>query len=285
MTNTERIQANNAELRECIDIADGLPVAREPVIEALSATANGTYAAPTGVDGYSPITVNVPVPDGYIVPSGELKVTENGTHDVTEYASVNVNVPTSGDTSIEDGIVARTLTEYSNDRVTAVGAYVFHSCTQLTKVNLPKVTSLGISTFNSCTALTSVEMPLLKSVVTQTFYGCASLETFSMPSLTTVGAQAVRNCKKLARVELNSATSIAALSFDSCSALATLIVRTAKICTLANTSALTGTLIAGGSGYIYVPATLVDSYKAATNWSTYANQIRAIEDYPEICGV
>ena len=32
----------------------------EPTIEALSITANGTYTAPDGVDGYSPITVNVP---------------------------------------------------------------------------------------------------------------------------------------------------------------------------------------------------------------------------------
>lgn len=32
----------------------------EPTIEALNITANGTYTAPDGVDGYSPITVNVP---------------------------------------------------------------------------------------------------------------------------------------------------------------------------------------------------------------------------------
>lgn len=31
-----------------------------PIIEALSITANGTYTAPSGVDGYSPVTVNVP---------------------------------------------------------------------------------------------------------------------------------------------------------------------------------------------------------------------------------
>ena len=31
-----------------------------PVIEALNVTANGTYTAPSGVDGYSPVTVNVP---------------------------------------------------------------------------------------------------------------------------------------------------------------------------------------------------------------------------------
>lgn len=32
----------------------------EPVIEALTVTKNGTYTAPDGVDGYSPVTVNVP---------------------------------------------------------------------------------------------------------------------------------------------------------------------------------------------------------------------------------
>lgn len=30
-----------------------------PVIEALNVIANGTYTAPSGVDGYSPVTVNV----------------------------------------------------------------------------------------------------------------------------------------------------------------------------------------------------------------------------------
>jgi hypothetical protein len=39
------------------------------------------------------------------------------------------------------------------------------------------------------------------------------------------------------------------------------------------------TRIEKGTGYIYVPADLVDSYKAATNWSTFAAQFRALEDY------
>ena len=99
MTNTERIQANNAELREAIEMAEKLPEAggvANPVIEQLSITENGTYTAPEGVDGYSPITVNVPIPDGYIRPSGVLEVIENGTQDVTAYASIEVNVQASG---------------------------------------------------------------------------------------------------------------------------------------------------------------------------------------------
>lgn len=38
--------------------------AAEPVIEALEVTSNGTYTAPDGVDGYSPVTVNVPQDGG-----------------------------------------------------------------------------------------------------------------------------------------------------------------------------------------------------------------------------
>lgn len=36
-----------------------VPTGSTPVINSLSVTENGTYTAPTGVDGYSPITVNV----------------------------------------------------------------------------------------------------------------------------------------------------------------------------------------------------------------------------------
>lgn len=39
------------------------------------------------------INVNVPIPSGYIKPSGSKSITENGTHDVTNYASAVVNVP------------------------------------------------------------------------------------------------------------------------------------------------------------------------------------------------
>ena len=60
----------------------------EPVIESLSVTENGTYEAPSGVDGYSPVTVNV----SGITPSDTIQITQNGTVDVTQYATADVNV-------------------------------------------------------------------------------------------------------------------------------------------------------------------------------------------------
>lgn len=99
-----------------------------------------------------------------------------------------------------------------------------------------------------------------------------------------IGQYAFYNSTALAVVDVPNVTSIEANSLYGCSALTALILRSATVCTMANTNALTNSAIAKGAGYIYVPRSLVDSYKAQTNFSTYAEQIRAIEDYPDITG-
>ena len=89
--------------------------------------------------------------------------------------------------------------------------------------------------------------------------------------------------RSITEIADNLVTSIGSYAFCGCSKLTTLILRSETMCTLSNTNAFSSTPIESGTGYIYVPRALVDSYKAASNWSTYANQIRAIEDYPLIC--
>lgn len=274
----------------------------KPVTEELSVTENGEYTPNDGVDGFSKVTVsvpapvvptqektveitengtvsvmpdegyalskvtanvNVPIPDGYIKPSGTLEVSENGTHDVTAYASVSVNVPTGGggDTSIEDGLVTRTLTVYRNERVESVGSYLFYNSASLQSIVLPNVKIIGTYAFANCAKLTAVVFPKVT-----TFFG----------------RYAFNNCTQLTTADFPSATTLYDGSglFDGCSSLTSLILRrTQYICSHPRSGGFTGTPIRSGAGYIYVPRALVDSYKSATNWSAYGDQFRALEDY------
>lgn len=270
-----------------------------PIIKPLTVTTNGTYTAPDGVDGYSPVNVNVPIPDGYIKPSGTLNITENGTYDVTEKASAVVSIPereivlqnktieANGTYSADKGydglgqvtvnvtggvnteseevatLLGDTMTVLDNSIVTSLRTRACQGATKLVTANLPNVTSLGSYAFYGCSGLVTVKLPKLTSISTQTWYGCSKLQHADCGNLGNITAQ----------------------TFNACSALTELILRkTGSICTLSNVNGVNNTPIGKGTGYVYVPAALIDSYKAATNWSTFADQFRAIEDYPDICG-
>lgn len=112
--------------------------------------------------------------------------------------------------------------------------------------------------------------------------GCAALTNVNFPSVTSTGMASMYQCTALEKADFASTVAFGNNTFYGCSALKALILRNADaVSTL--TGNLSGTPIASGTGYIYVPAALVDTYKAASGWSTYAAQIRAIEDYPEVC--
>ena len=103
--------------------------------------------------------------------------------------------------------------------------------------------------------------------------------------VTDVGIQAFQNCTRLEKADFSVLTHIDQWAFNVCRALKALIIRTNSVCTLAGTNAFANNSgIMTGKGYVYVPSTLVNDYKSAINWSTYADQIRAIEDYPSITG-
>lgn len=167
-----------------------------------------------------------------------------------------------GDTQI-DGLIDRSITEISNSRVTKIGNYAFYNCTKLTTADFSAVVDIGAFAFQGCTKLITADFPVATNIGSMAFYSCTSLTTTDFPAAHTINDQ----------------------TFYGCTALTALIIRTPnQVCMLSNKNAFTSTPIASGTGYIYVPSTLVNSYKAATNWATYADQIRAIEDYPDITG-
>ena len=94
----------------------------------------------------------------------------------------------------------------------------------------------------------------------------------------------MRQYKGLVKCDCHVINYIRQNAFYQCTNLETLIIRSPKVCNIVTGTIFNGSKIQSGTGYIYVPASLVDSYKATSGWTGFANQFRAIEDYPEICG-
>lgn len=192
-----------------------------------------------------------------------------------------------GSTESEDDLITGNSSVYRNDRVTSTCEYSFYQHNALEEVDLPNVTEIGAYSFQRCGNLKRVNLPKVEVINAQAFRFCSSLLSVNFPNATgTLSTYQLQDCTSLVRVDLGSNISaIASNSMSGCSVLETVIVRRQeKIATLQGVAAFRGTLIESGNGYIYVPKELIENYKTATNWSTYANQFRAIEDYPEICG-
>ena len=419
MSYLERIQKHNTDLQAVISKANALPEAggaetpSQEKYEVISA--NGIFEIVPD-EGYTLskviADVIVPIPDGYIKPSGVLDIYENGTYDVTDKASVEVNIPTGGDgAEFARSIINKSITAFVDNEITIVGMYSFVDCAVMTTVNvpnatsignyafsscdvlsnviMPKVTSIGQYAFNAdtalehitgesvtsvgsygftgCTGLKSVNFPKITTINSYAFTGCTALESFDGANVTSIATYAFQTCSALASVNFPKATSIAAYAFtgtsalkhvafpalksmtanafrgsrftscdfpivtnisnsgfrsqaylksvvfpkvassstdgmrdctaltyvdlpsmtsiangtfNGCTSLVAIILRgTSKVCTLANTGALTSTPIVGGTGYVYVPSALKASYEKATNWTSVSTQFRALEEY------
>ena len=192
-----------------------------------------------------------------------------------EYSTLtSVSFPVA--TSIGNGafLSCSGLIEVSIPVATSIGTGAFGGCSSLTKVSFPNATSIGEGAFYGCSSLTSVSIPVATSIGTGTFQSCTSLTSVSFPVATSIGTGAFLSCSGLTEVSFPVATSIGDNAFLLCSSLTTIYVGTESdtVCSLSSTNAIPSSVT-----NIYVPASLVDSYKSATNWSSYADKIKAYE--------
>lgn len=183
---------------------------------------------------------------------------------------------------------------YSSDHTTLVMAPVRIASIQFH----PSVTSIAKRACQNCEVLTSIVLP--SSVVTVADYAfadCANLTSISMPSVTSIGNSGAINCKKLVNISIPSIVSIDDLAFRyakptsidipaTCTkisnAFQNVTTLTSMTCRATTPPTITSQSLSGwcsGEGkHIYVPSASVDTYKAASNWSDYADYISAISE-------
>ena len=159
------------------------------VIQPLTITANGTYAAPSGVDGYSPVIVNVPT--NTVSPDNDVK-----------------------------SLVRKTITTYSDDEVEVIGDYTFQECEYLTSVDIPNVKLIEEYAFKKCYSLVGINAPLVEEIRTSAFSNCGVGEypilNVVFPKLTTLGSYAFAWSNNLKSIDLPLLTETSNYAFRDC---------------------------------------------------------------------
>ena len=189
-------------------------------------------------------------------------------------------------TKMLDDLLQGNLIEIKNTTIKKMRSHALAYLTNLESVDFQNLTTLNSYAFSNCYKLKNVNLPKLETLGASCFNGCRELTEQIFISPVAIAISTFVNCIKLKKVDFTYITStVASNTFQGCSEFDTFINRnTTNVVALSNKNAFSGTCIESGTGYIYVPAKFVEAYKTATNWITYADQIRAIEDYPEITG-
>ena len=189
----------------------------------------------------------------------------------------SINFPNVDDVESNAFYGCGNLSAASLPNATTIGTSAFDGCSKLENVYIPKVTGIYSTCFRGC-IMSEMILPSLTFLGQNAFQNCSQLVSISLPILEAVGAAAFSNCSKLSAISLPKVSSISANAFAACTKLESVYLLSNSVVSGASTTMFKSTPMSASSylgyyGSIYVPASLVDSYKAATNWSVYADRI------------
>lgn len=171
------------------------------------------------------------------------------------------------------------LTNVYFPSVTSIGSNAFLNCSSLFSVDFPSCTHISQSAFNYCKKLESADFPVCRTIESYAFNGCNVLSDISFPVCTSIMQRTFGSCSALTVASFPSLRLIGSYAFSGCTALESLYLLGSSVCSL-SANAFTSTPMQWSSylghfGSIFVPASLVDTYKSATNWVYYSSMITA----------
>lgn len=220
-----------------INFAGGGGGSAAPVTTSATFTENNTYTVPSGVDGYSAVTVNVdlvaPYNSGFT--AGELAgyasgttdgaaaqkallssttITENGTYTSENgYSAVTVNVSSGGGGENRlNSLFLKTITAVTDsdlEHVEQIPHYAFSNNTNLVSCATIKVSPTGQiyvwdNAFAGCSNLTGITFDVSASVYQpqvnisqRAFSGCTKLCSITSEYITSVSTESFADCYSL----------------------------------------------------------------------------------------
>ena len=157
-------------------------------------------------------------------------------------------------------------------------SFVYSSCFEyklVETVDLPNCLYVGSKAFYYCANLTTVNLPACTTLYQLAFRNCGNLYYISLPNVVRLSSYCLGYCSALETISLPKCSYVSQRAFYSCTNLQTIYMGTelSTVATMTQSNALSG---CSALQSIYVPASLVDAYKTATNWSYYSSQIYPI---------
>lgn len=239
-------------------------------------------------------------------PAGTKEITQNGTHDVKSFASVNVNVPSAGGgTGVPqekyDSLLQALQTQtqaysFTNADITSLRDSAFYNDKQLSSVTLQNATHVGSNAFERCTLLSKCSVDKMQTCGDSAF-SRANLSQAVFPNLSAIARNMFVFCSYLKKVKCDKAISIDERAFNGCASLEVIDILGGGNISAPSTSELhklksvvlrgtenvtptSDTIWLPSSVTIYVPDSLVEQYKSATNWSS--RTIKPLSEYVEV---
>jgi hypothetical protein len=304
-TELTRIQTAKADIKASIE-AKGVTIPSDALIDEY---ADYVDEIQTGGGGGNEDLIDLIERDitSFNIPSGTTKIGNYAFYGCSGLTSVTIpdSVTNIGQYAF---LYCSSLTSITiSDNVTVIGEAAFRNCSGLTSIDIPdSVTSIGNGAFYGCNRLTSLVLNGGGVIGSGTSYGtqgafqnCTGLSNVTISnsvtslgincfnscsyrnfnsvvipdSVTYIGMYCFSGCSYLNSITIgNGITNIDQQAFVNCARLTSLTINATTPPTL-GANALIGT---NANLIIYVPAASVDAYKAATNWSAYADKIQAI---------
>ena len=191
-----------------------------------------------------------------------------------------------------NNLTSLNVSNFDTSKVTAMNN-MFDSCSSLTSLDVSNWDTSNVynisAMFNGCSSLTSLNVSNFDTskvtAMNSMFQSCSSLTSLDLSNFDTSNVTTMRDvfngCFSLKILDLSNFDTSKVTNMNSmfynCSSLQYLIIDSNTFKFQAKTSM--SSMYLPNTCKILVPQALISTYQSATNWSTYANNFEAIENY------
>lgn len=195
----------------------------------------------------------------------------------TGWSSLSAQFVSVGNTdpmlSVSDGLLyGKTTNIYQH-----WSNYVGVASTTVTKVSLSQCRWISTNAFYGC-SMSEVSLPNCSFLWSSAFMNCFSLTSVYIPEIKYIGYKAFYQCNALAEIDLYSCEYVAESAFNWLQALSKVTFRGSTVCSIYDSKVFSQYNLQTPLASFFVPASLVDAYKADSNWSWYSSRIFQIPE-------